>query len=334
MKKKLLIIACTAFALCATSQHTIAQSFQMERPVSGVKVLYEPPVTANAITNAEKIQTRANIYKAYRFSDSNNIQNIIRSRASNNSPIYISKAKIKKPAARSTSKHATTVLYSNSTLFTGSFLASFYTPDRRNFISETVKTRIVSEIIRQLPKGYGIHSRTNLQLGTNISMQAGYFQHSISPSVNLEIIIPRNRLFVQVTTPSVFGSYADPNAEIFFDLVIKCPIALPTNTSQTTSLPKAGQVTATAINISKPTSKSIVSNLLLALAPIFGGSGFLNDLRKEKEYVFPAHFVDKELGLLRLAFRKLPPARIENYAVDNMLFLKATTKKEEFPVVK
>jgi len=175
---------------------------------------------------------------------------------------------------------------------------------------------------------YGIHHNTNLQLG-NLQIESSYFAHSVNPSVTITFKIPRNRYFVQITTPTVLGSDADPNAWIFFDAIINATIKLPVNTSQVTYLPKLDDVNVLITNISKPESRNWISKLAIEFGTLLTGHDFISELRKDKHFVFPTSSYNQELDKIRKSFAGIPSMRIDNYQDGNMLVLIATTKPEE-----
>lgn len=225
-------------------------------------------------------------------------------------------------------------VFTSNDLFEWGFIQRTYNiPEFRGKLAEALKSAINAQVMKSInpqykKDGFGIHSRTNLQLG-NLQIESDYLAHSQNPSVTINFTIPRNRYFVQITTPTVFGSDADPNAVVFFDLIISTSIQLPVNTSQVSYLPKLGDIHIVATNISKPESRNWISKLVIEFGPLLSGRDFINELRQDKYFVFPMDQYNRELDRMRQSLKGISSMRIENYPDGNMVILKATTKPEE-----
>lgn len=227
------------------------------------------------------------------------------------------------------------VLFYSPDLFSTAFISSFFTPALRQELTSRLRALILREIGRKLPKGFGIHSQSNLQLGSNYLVESGYFQHEINPSVSIKATIPGNRLFVRITTPKGVPSGLDPDAEIFFDLEASCPIKLPTHTIENTALPRLGDIRIVATHISKPKSNNMISKLLIDyLIPAIEGPQFFNQLRQDRSFVIPTRALNDKMTEIRRSISGVPAMRIENYVDGPLLILKATNAERVSPVVK
>lgn len=344
-------------AFLAFSPESDAQYSFGTNSINGIKIIVEQknqPVKilgkAKATETAEPLkQTNAVTVKdqnsAVKINQASNqqLQSDLQNKVSS-SGAYVSKSSSPNPSNiqpntpsnnTSISNYSQRVVYNSPALFSD-FQGYFNSSLVRDLITQTLKDSLCEQILNVLnPKRksggkveYGIHHNTNLQLGA-IGVKTNYFAHAVNPAVTIEIQIPRNRFFLQITTPTVFGSDADPNGVIFFDLTGTCTIQLPTNSSQTGTLPRLGNVKVVATNVSDIQSKSLVTNALKTIATIIKGPAFLNQLRQDRLFIFPTDVYNKKLSEIRKSFSGVPPMRIENYPDANMLVLKATEKEEE-----
>ena len=318
---------------CAIKTETHAQSFQTHVPVYGIKIIIEQdnPAANYKVNSGIAVNKQAAITeKQLKTEVQKEVQTDLQKKVAQ-SGVYVSQSS---PAKQSSQSNSPKTVFNAPGLFTKSFIAPFFTTEVRKEIEEGLKGLILQEIKKKLPSGFGIHSQSNLQLGSALETETGYFAHSLNPSATVKIKFPQNRLFVRVTTPDGVPGGLDPNAVLFFDLTVTCPIYFPTHSSQISSLPKLGDVTIAATNISEPTSRNIISKILIDMIPVIKGPGFFNQLRQNRYYVFPADRLNNELSGIKKSLAGLPAMRIENYSEGSMLVLKATNKKEEYPVVK
>jgi hypothetical protein len=317
--KLVAIIIFTQVALVKSHAQT---GFTTGIPISGIKIINDYNELLNKDLNMLKVN---NQIKATSVSQQKK-DNAILNSSQNKSNIFLSNKDSK-------------IVLNLPSLFTQNKICSQVVDPNRFQLSAVLRNIIVSNIARKLPKGFGIHSSSNLQLSSDCYVGANYYSIPSSPSVTIEVTIPNNRLFTRITTPDGFPGDLDPNFVVFFDFVIKVSLYLPTSTDQLSNSLNLGTVMVEAKNISKPVSKSVTGNLAIILndlVSVLGGRDVVAELRKDKSFEYMVGNMAKlvDLSAAKKKFESLPIMRIENYADGSTLVLRITNEPEKVPVVK
>jgi len=235
------------------------------------------------------------------------------------------------PAAAPAQKN-TGVLLNDANFFNDGYCTKLL-PAARGLLAAQIKKELLAKANGQLPSGIGLHSETNIQLGEGCITQS-YFIGSSTPQVTTEITIPRVRLFVRITTPDGVSGALDPNFVVYFDLVATSARPLPTHTSQADTAFRKRPLTLQVKNISRPETKSLTGNLIIAannLIDIMGGPDFIELLRKNDQ--IKTTFEDVGDGIDYTKIKALltgkPPMRVDSYSENGILVLKATNKENK-----
>lgn len=192
-------------------------------------------------------------------------------------------------------------------------------------LNATLRDTLVSRVSSQLPSGFGLHSQTNHRLGNTCSARTEY----VSSSLAITIIVPGNRLFSRITTPSGFPGRLDPNFAMTYDLIIRTTIAFPQTVAGSVT---QGPITASATNISRPETRSITGNLLLVvndLVSFLGGADFVAKLRQGGVSRAPGVSAGvAELNQRLAQLRTAAPAgtRLESFPENDLVVLLATNR--------
>jgi len=91
---------------------------------------------------------------------------------------------------------------------------------------------IANDIKRELGKGDRVARGVTLY---NMTLHLGKATVRFVSNDRFEATIPGNHFYARATTPSVFGSYADPAIEINFDVMLSGRLVMPTRTNPTLS---------------------------------------------------------------------------------------------------
>jgi hypothetical protein len=143
-------------------------------------------------------------------------------------------------------------------------------------LNERLRDSFVSRIRPKLPSGFGVHSQSNHSVGATCEARAELWPRSISVMIR----VPRNRMFVRVTTPDGFPGALDPNFAVTYDLVLRTTITFPETLSGNIT---QGPVTIEGVNVSRPQSNSITGSLLIVANDVIsflGGPDFVAALRR------------------------------------------------------
>ena len=169
---------------------------------------------------------------------------------------------------------ARTELYRDPALFSPAELCARFLDQPG--LNDTLRNALISRIRPKLPSGFGIHSQSNHSTGTSCQARAELWPHSVS----LRIRVPGNRLFVRVTTPDGISGSLDPNFVVTYDLVVTTSITFPDTVAGSVV---QGPVTVQGTNASRPESRSITGNLVIAandLSGFLGGPDFFAAVRQ------------------------------------------------------
>lgn len=192
-------------------------------------------------------------------------------------------------------------------------------------LNDRLRDTMVNRIRSKLPSGFGIHSQTNHQLSGECQARAELVANTIGITVNLV----RNRLFTRITTPSGFPGSLDPNFVVTYDLTLRTNIVLPTTPAQRVT---QGPMTLLGTNVSRPESRSITGNMVIAADDIIqflGGDGFLAAARQGGMVQLPG--TDAAVSALNARLdplRSAAPAgtRVEIYPRGNLAVMHATAR--------
>jgi hypothetical protein len=165
-------------------------------------------------------------------------------------------------------------LYRDPTLFSHAELCARFLDQPG--LNDTLRNTLISRIRSKLPSGFGIHSQTNHTTGQSCEARAELWPHSVS----ILIRVPGNRLFVRVTTPDGFPGSLDPNFVVTYDLIVRTSITFPETVAGSVV---QGPVTVQGTNVSRPESRSVTGNLVIAANDIIsflGGPDFFAAVRQ------------------------------------------------------
>jgi hypothetical protein len=191
----------------------------------------------------------------------------------------------------------------------------------RGRLEQLVET-LVGSVNRsgRLPKGVTI-VRQKARLSSGCAAVASY-----DPSaININIKLPRNTLLFNVTTPSVFGQYADPRFSIDFDVSASAKIMLPSTIGQGLAL---GPLAVAVFNV-KPDSQNLTGDLAIAVLKVveyFSGRDFTAEFTKDRLFRFDS--IKADLGRFRTALaglRKTPKVVAGYDPTRKIVALRATT---------
>lgn len=199
-------------------------------------------------------------------------------------------------------------------------------PGTRDALNTGLRNLLSSQLQSKLPSGFGLHSRTNHQLGGACSARA----EVVNDRITITATVPRNRYFAQITTPGPGGSDTDPNFHIFYDLTARATLLMPKDSRGRLVL-ESSRVTAT--NITKPESRNLISNVGFAindLVTFFGGPDAMAQVRQDRAVSFGS-MVLLDLGPVNDAIGRrlqtdLPTMRFEQSYKGSVLVLTATSR--------
>jgi hypothetical protein len=136
----------------------------------------------------------------------------------------------------------------------------------------------LTNLLRQeLGKG----GRWNGQTAYNIDVQLakqGQLKAMAFGSVGLQYILKGNRVTLTMTTPSIFGSWADPRFSIDFDLI------LTLNVQAQVGAPLKVNTASASVNAGRPQGANLSGDIAVAAANIvrfFGGPDFLGRVQSQ-----------------------------------------------------
>lgn len=226
-----------------------------------------------------------------------------------------------KPPAPRPAAPAETTLYSAPGLFSSSSLCSpLSVPAVREALDRAMLAMVRDQVNRTLG-GHYAHSNSNHQISRSCHAHAEYHGNRLT----VRMSIPRNRIFVQVMTDSIFGSGLDPNFWTHYDLDVTATFLLPTTVNG-----RVVQETVSyrAHNVDRPDSRSITGKLLLVandLSAFLGGPDFVSRMRQAQAGQVGS-LVGLDLADLQRAMGRAPVAnaRIDISHRGDRLVLRAT----------
>jgi LGFP repeat len=214
-------------------------------------------------------------------------------------------------------------LYREPTLFSHSELCARFL--NQPGLNDTLRNTLISRVRQKLPSGFGIHSQTNHTTGTSCEARTELWSNSVS----ILIRVPGNRMFVRVTTPDGFPGSLDPNFVVTYDLIVRTSIRFP---KMVTGSVVQEPVTVQGANVSRPESRSVTGNLVIAANDIIsflGGSDFIAAVRQGG--VAQISSVNTGVAQLNQKLAQLrnvspPGTRIEVYPQGDLVAVLATNR--------
>ncbi len=319
MRKLVLIMICFTFFSKLTVLNTYAQgSSLIGVPVSRIKIINE----YNELIGKDLKKMKLDKQVKTSSSKQREINDIINGDLSN---------KIKPGTSDKKKSHTLLDIPTSLLKYNIYYMIDSLRPN----LSGGIKKTILGNISRKLPRGFGIHSSSNLQLGEDCNIETYFFSNSPVPTFEIEISIPHNRLFTRITTPDGYPGSLDPNFITFFDFTIRVPLSIPGNTSQLYNFLDEEEVTVEAKNISKPVTKSVTGNLAIIIndiVSIFSGNDMIANLQRDKTFNYTITNISKliDLSSAKKTFTGLPPMRIDSYINESVLMLRATNELKMF----
>jgi hypothetical protein len=143
-------------------------------------------------------------------------------------------------------------------------------------LNDTLRNVLLSRIRTKLPSGFGVHSQSNHTTGAACEARAELAGRAVS----IRILVPGNRMFVRVTTPDGFPGALDPNFAVTYDLVVSTSLTFPETVAGSVV---QGPVTVQGMNVSRPETRSVTGNLVIAandVSTFVGGPDFLAAVRR------------------------------------------------------
>jgi hypothetical protein len=190
-------------------------------------------------------------------------------------------------------------------------------------LNDILRNKLVTRIRAVLPRGLGVHSQTNHQIGNTCTARAELVSHRIG----ILMKVPSNRLFVRITTPRGVPGAVDPNFVITYDLVLTASIAFPSSPPNLVAL---GPVSATAVNISRPQSNSVTGSQSVDLiAALLAGPSFSGAMQQDGgvELTGLANVVKAmNDALAQLGASSPTGTRFISYPMNDLAVLEATTR--------
>lgn len=151
-------------------------------------------------------------------------------------------------------------------------------------------------------RGFSIRSDARMSLTSACSFRAEILQ-ACGDTVTLRMALPRNLFRFHVTTPSVFGSWADPEFSVDFDLEARTTVTLPSNARTPLRL---GTTTVSASNV-RLDSQNVTGDVALAVAKVyqfFTGRDVTRLITQDRSFSFPG--VETSLATLNRSLSRIP----------------------------
>jgi hypothetical protein len=142
-------------------------------------------------------------------------------------------------------------------------------------------SRVRGPLANLLRKELGKGGRWNGQTAYNIDVQLasrGQLKAMAFGSVGVQYILKGNRVTLTMTTPSIFGSWADPRFSIDFDLI------LTLNVQAQVGAPLKVNTASASVNAGRPQGANLSGDVLVAannLISFFGGPDFLGRVQSQ-----------------------------------------------------
>jgi hypothetical protein len=217
----------------------------------------------------------------------------------------------------------------NSTILSENTLCMEY-ERRRHEIAELLKNTIRAQANPRM-RGFGIRSDARMNPSTSCSLRAEVSTAG-SNTIRLRTYLPANSFNFHVTTPSVFGSWADPEFSIMADVSAETLITIPATPSESLN------VGPTRVFVSNPRldSHNVTGDIALAINEVhkfFVGGDLASQLTQNR--VFEYRALQQGLGDLSPQVRQIPGThRIETTIVPgNLLRINGTGRPAPSPPV-
>jgi hypothetical protein len=176
-------------------------------------------------------------------------------------------------------KYGSTVLLTDQTfLSSDSLCGAIYSPAARDTLNKLVFGR-AGMVSNSLPEGVRF-VRQRFDLSPGCSARVGYTGNELTVTISL----PRNIFFTNITTPTVFGQYADPSVSVDFDVVATAKVNIPSNPQEGLTL---GPFTFKVSKID-PQGQNLTADVGIGIARLvddLGGFGFAQQL--QTGFTFP-----------------------------------------------
>lgn len=202
----------------------------------------------------------------------------------------------------------------------------------RPALEERAESELFNRVAPRM-RPFGLHPEgTKMHLSPGCSFRAEVAQVCSNRAVKLRIVLPRNVLRFQVTTPSAagigLGEYADPKLSVDFDVAAETNILLPRDASGSLRL----DVTRVTISNVRPGSQSPTGDIALAVAEVIdyvSEAGLFAELAKTHIFRLPG--LEQPLTDLSPAVRMIPPSFRVDACVDasDVLTLNGTNAPED-----
>lgn len=203
----------------------------------------------------------------------------------------------------------------NSTLLSENTLCLEY-EKRRGEMAEYLKNLIRAEAGRRMGR-FGIHSNARMNLSTHCSFRADVATMGAT-SIRLRTYLPGNVFNFHVTTPTVFGSWADPALSMSADIWAETVVSIPDTPAGNIS------VGPTHIAMSRPKldSHNLTGDVLLAVRgayQYFTGTDLAAQLTQSRTFDYP--LLQRSLADLSPQLRRIPGNyRIETTVAPGNIF--------------
>jgi hypothetical protein len=178
---------------------------------------------------------------------------------------------------------------------------------------------------RRLAEGISVHSASHSEVTGSCTARA----EMINNNITVQIKLPGNRFFAQLTQPTFVGSYADPQISVDYDIEATVSIRIPANAGQ----PLPVTLNARVVNI-RPDSQNFTADVAKAVAnliDVFTGGEISAMIPKELPF---QRSVEGSLGPIASAI----PAgyRLETYPTQGRptMTLLATKDAPYYPPVR
>lgn len=180
--------------------------------------------------------------------------------------------------------------------------------------------------------GFSIRSDAEMHMSPDCSFRAEVLT-ACADTVSMRMLLPGNKFKFHVTTPTVFGSWSDPEFTVTFDLVASAKIRMPRNSNDSFGL---GPVMLDVSGI-KLDSQNVTGDALLAVKKVyeyFGGNDLAAQLTQNRNFKFGG--ITTSLARLSSEAKRIPT----NYRTEaclvgngNMLRLNGTNEVYKEPVI-
>lgn len=198
-------------------------------------------------------------------------------------------------------------------------------------INAELKDRVRGTVNPRMGK-FSIRSDAQMRMTSNCWFRAE-ISTACTESMVLRMRLPRNLFLFHLTTPTVFGGWADPRFSIDFDLEASAVVTLPKNGKGRISV---GPTTVRASNL-RLDSQNATGDVALAIGRVysyFTGRDLTAALTQDRQFRFAE--TGRTLTSLNPAVGRIPANyRIEScVAAGNMLRLNGTDAVSRGPVVR